>query len=61
MPEVLLELEIGGQVATPLGTFTKKKRKPKQVKTPQGGWYPTKGKTVVTLRPEKRLWEVADA
>ena len=55
MPEILTELEVGEYVQTPMGTFTKKKRKPKRVKTVQGNWTQSNGKIVVTLKPGKRL------
>jgi len=55
VPEVLTEMAVGDSVQTPLGTFTKKERKPKKVRTIQGDWTNSRGKVIVTLRPGKRL------
>lgn len=55
MPNVLMEMEIGEKVRTPLGTFFCEERPPKKVQLPNGKWSQAKKLQRVRIRPNSRM------
>ncbi len=55
MPDVLMEMEIGEKVRTPLGTFFCEERPPKRVQLPNGEWSQAKKLRRVRIRPNSRM------
>ena len=60
LPEVLMaSLEMDEWVQTPCGTFRKKMRKSKRVRSIQSGdWIDTDAKVIINLKPGTRLTQV---
>lgn len=57
MPDVLMEMEVGEKVRTPLGTFFCEERPPKKVQLPSGEWSQAKKLRRVRIRPNSRMQE----
>lgn len=55
MPEILMTMEIGEKVRTPLGTFFSEERPPKKVQLPNGTWSQAKKLKRVRIRPSSRM------
>ena len=55
MPNVLMEMEIGEKVRTPMGTFFCEERPPKKVQLPSGKWSQAKKLQRVRIRPNSRM------
>ena len=55
LPEILMEMEIGEKVRTPMGTFFCEERPPKKVQLPNGKWSQAKKLKRVRIRPSSRM------
>ena len=55
IPEILMEMEIGQKVRTPMGTFFCEERPPKKVQLPNGKWSQAKKLKRVRIRPSSRM------
>ena len=55
MPPILMELEEGSIVQTPLGSFFGKVRKSKPVRLMSGEWVDSTPRFVINLRPGKQM------
>ena len=58
MPNVLMEMEIGEKVRTPMGTFFCEERPPKKVQLPNGVWSQAKKLQRVRIKPNSRMQKV---
>mgnify|MGYP001317227619 CR=1 FL=1 len=60
LPELLMSMDIGEKVRTPLGTFFAEERPEKRVQLPNGEWSLAKRKKRVRIRPSSRMQIILD-